>query len=46
MLANIFESSARNHPPSVIGKTVEIERLRDSGGASLIYSGYPYDPYS
>jgi hypothetical protein len=46
MLANISESSATNHPPSVIGKTVEIERLLDSGGASLVYAGYPYDPYS
>jgi hypothetical protein len=30
----------------VIGKTVEIERLLDSGGANLVYAGYPYDPYA
>lgn len=33
-------------PRSVIGKTVEKveELLSSSGGASLLYSGYPYDP--
>ena len=34
-------------PSSVIGKTVEkIEGLLDPGGASLVYAGYPYDPYA
>jgi hypothetical protein len=39
-------TSARNHPPSVIAKTVEIERRLNSGGASLVYAGYPSDPYA
>ena len=34
-------------PPSVIGKTVEkIEGLLGAGAASLVYAGYPYDPYA
>jgi hypothetical protein len=34
-------------PASVIGKTVEkIEEMLGAGGASLVYSGYPYDPYT
>ena len=34
-------------PPSVIGKTVEKteELLSYSGDASLVYAGYPYDPF-
>lgn len=34
-------------PRSVISKTVEKaeELLNYSGGASLVYAGYPYDPY-
>jgi hypothetical protein len=46
MLANISETSARNQPARVLGKTVEIERLLYSGGASLVYAGYPFDPYA
>jgi CRP/FNR family cyclic AMP-dependent transcriptional regulator len=34
-------------PRSVIGKTVEtIEGLLDPSGASLVYAGYPSDPYA
>jgi CRP/FNR family transcriptional regulator, cyclic AMP receptor protein len=35
-------------PSSVIGKTIEkIEGLLSpSGGASLVYAGYPYDPHA
>jgi CRP/FNR family transcriptional regulator, cyclic AMP receptor protein len=34
-------------PPSVIGKTVEkIEGLLSASGASLVYAGYPTDPYA
>ena len=34
-------------PPSVIGRTVEktAELLSYSGDASLVYAGYPYDPF-
>jgi hypothetical protein len=33
-------------PRSVIGKTVEkVEELLGASGASLVYAGYPYDPY-
>ena len=34
-------------PPSVIGRTVEKteELLSYSGDASLVYAGYPYDPF-
>jgi hypothetical protein len=31
----------------VIGKTVEkIEGLLSASGASLVYAGYPYDPFA
>jgi len=34
------------HPRSVINKTVEkVEEMLGVGGASLVYAGYPYDPY-
>ena len=34
-------------PPSVIGKTVEkMQGLLGASGASLVYAGYPYDPYA
>jgi CRP/FNR family cyclic AMP-dependent transcriptional regulator len=34
-------------PHSVIGKTVEkIEGLLGASGASLVYAGYPYDPFA
>lgn len=34
-------------PPSVIGKTVErIEDLLGASGASLVYAGYPTDPFA
>ena len=34
-------------PPSVLGKTVEkIEELLGASGASLVYAGYPYDPFA
>jgi CRP/FNR family transcriptional regulator, cyclic AMP receptor protein len=33
-------------PPSEIGKTVQkIEELLGPSGASLVYAGYPYDPF-
>ena len=33
--------------PSVIGKTVEkMQGLLGASGASLVYAGYPYDPYA
>ena len=33
-------------PRSVIDKTVEkVEQLLTLGGASLVYAGYPYDPF-
>ena len=36
-----------NEPRSVIGKTVEkMEGLLEASGASLIYAGYPYDPFA
>jgi len=32
---------------SVINKTVEkVEKMLGGGGASLVYAGYPYDPYA
>jgi hypothetical protein len=32
---------------TVIGKTVEkIEGLLGASGASLVYAGYPYDPFA
>ena len=34
-------------PPSVIDKTVEkMQGLLGASGASLVYAGYPYDPYA
>jgi CRP/FNR family transcriptional regulator, cyclic AMP receptor protein len=34
-------------PRSEIGKTIEkIEGLLGASGASLVYAGYPYDPYA
>jgi CRP/FNR family cyclic AMP-dependent transcriptional regulator len=34
-------------PPSEIGKTIQkIEELLGPSGASLVYAGYPYDPYA
>jgi CRP/FNR family cyclic AMP-dependent transcriptional regulator len=34
-------------PPSEIGKTVQkIEELLGPSGASLVYAGYPYDPFA
>jgi hypothetical protein len=33
-------------PPSLIDETVEIEGLLDPSGASLVYAGYPYNPYA
>jgi CRP/FNR family cyclic AMP-dependent transcriptional regulator len=34
-------------PASVIGRTVEkIEEVLGAGGASLVYAGYPSDPYA
>ena len=34
-------------PRSVINKTVEkVEEMLGAGGASLVYAGYPYDPYA
>jgi CRP-like cAMP-binding protein len=34
-------------PRSVIGKTVErLEGLLGASGASLVYAGYPYDPFA
>jgi CRP/FNR family transcriptional regulator, cyclic AMP receptor protein len=34
-------------PRSVIDKTVEkVEEMLGVGGASLVYAGYPYDPYA
>jgi CRP/FNR family transcriptional regulator, cyclic AMP receptor protein len=34
-------------PPSVISKTVEkMQGLLGASGASLVYAGYPYDPYA
>jgi hypothetical protein len=34
-------------PRNVIGKTVEkMEALLGAGGPSLIYAGYPYDPFA
>jgi CRP-like cAMP-binding protein len=36
-----------DQPPSVIGKTVErIEVLLSASGASLVYAGYPTDPFA
>lgn len=36
-----------DQPPSVIGKTVErIEALLSASGASLVYAGYPTDPFA
>lgn len=33
-------------PRSLIGKTVEkVEQLLSAGGTSLVYAGYPYDPF-
>jgi CRP/FNR family transcriptional regulator, cyclic AMP receptor protein len=34
-------------PPNVISKTLErIEEALAAGGASLVYGGYPYNPYA
>ena len=34
-------------PGTVIGKTVEkMEGLLAASGASLVYAGYPYDPFA
>jgi CRP-like cAMP-binding protein len=34
-------------PPTQIDKTIQkIEELLSPSGASLVYSGYPYDPYA
>jgi hypothetical protein len=34
-------------PASAIGKTIDrIEGLLGPSGASLVYAGYPYDPYA
>jgi CRP/FNR family transcriptional regulator, cyclic AMP receptor protein len=36
-----------NQPPTDIGKTIEkIEGLLGPSGASLVYAGYPYDPFA
>jgi CRP-like cAMP-binding protein len=35
------------NPEGVIGRTVEkMERLLGASGASLVYAGYPYDPFA
>jgi CRP/FNR family transcriptional regulator, cyclic AMP receptor protein len=35
------------NPEGVIGRTVEkMEGLLGAGGASLVYAGYPYDPFA
>ncbi|HET9717207.1 MAG TPA: cyclic nucleotide-binding domain-containing protein [Pseudolabrys sp.] len=35
------------HPHNVISRTVDkIEVLLSASGASLVYAGYPYDPYA
>jgi hypothetical protein len=34
-------------PRNMIGKTVEkVEGLLGASGASLVYAGYPYDPFA
>ena len=34
-------------PPNVVAKTVgSMEQLLAGGGASLVYAGYPYDPFA
>jgi hypothetical protein len=36
-----------SEPGTVIGKTVEkMEGLLGASGASLVYAGYPYDPFA
>jgi hypothetical protein len=36
-----------SEPSTVIGKTVEkMEGLLGASGASLVYAGYPYDPFA
>jgi hypothetical protein len=45
----LSNSRARLRPAShgEIGKTIEkIEGLLGPSGASLVYAGYPYDPYA
>ena len=46
-LSRLSTSSKLANSLSVIGKTVEKveEQLSYSGDASLVYAGYPYDPF-
>ena len=47
---SIFELKSQPQsaqPASAIGKTIDrIEGLPGPSGASLVYAGYPYDPYA
>jgi CRP-like cAMP-binding protein len=46
-LIEVMRQVKAGEPHSVIGKTVEkVEELLTSGGASLVYAGYPYDPFA
>jgi CRP/FNR family transcriptional regulator, cyclic AMP receptor protein len=46
-LVEIKRQLQTGQPRSIVSKTVEKveELLNYSGGASLVYAGYPYDPY-
>jgi hypothetical protein len=39
-------SRLRAGQPRVIGNAIEVDGLLDPGGASLVYAGYPYNPYA
>jgi CRP-like cAMP-binding protein len=46
-LVKLRDHIRTGQPPSVIGKTVErIEVLLSASGASLVYAGYPTDPFA
>jgi CRP/FNR family cyclic AMP-dependent transcriptional regulator len=46
-LVSLKSQVQAGQPPSEIGKTIDkIEELLGPSGASLVYAGYPYDPFA
>ena len=46
-LVSLKSQVQAGQPPSEIGKTIDrIEEMLGPSGASLVYAGYPYDPFA
>ena len=45
--AKAIEGALGGQPPTQIDKTIQkIEELLSPSGASLVYAGYPFDPFA